>query len=267
MPTLARCLGHDLGRVEGPSPDSDRILRAPAMECREDLALPFLGTGPPGACCWSPTGPRVEVAVHVFTLTKLFVISAYPSSGIAAGFVAAIASAPPFLNCAPLGAGCVFAVTGTLPSSCHAPLGASFCKPPVEKAGPLVPARIHDGTVVYRPLPTGGGAPAWTPSDVADEPSRSVYVSCDHCCCSPLGTRVGASFPVRNHAGVVVCYSRPTGGRNVLRSHAGVVVCCPRPTGGRNAHRPPSAARGAGFSVCLSGCPSSPLLGLSLIHI
>ena len=134
------------------------------MKCREDLALPSLGTGPPGACCWSPAGPGVELAAHVFTLTKLFVCSSYPSSGTAAGFVAAIASAPPFSNCVALGAGCVSAATCTLPSSCHVPLGGSCCKPPDEKAGSLVPARIYDGTVVCHPLPTGGGTSAWPPA-------------------------------------------------------------------------------------------------------
>ena len=223
------CLGRDLGRVEGPSPDSDRPLRTPAIKCREDLALLSLSTGLPGACCWSPAGPGVELAVHVFTLTSLFVCSSYPSSRATDGSIAAIASAPLFPNCDALGAGCVCAVTGTLSSSCHAPLGVSCCKPPVQKAGPLVPARILDGIVICRRLPTGGGAPAWPPSAVADEPSRSVCVSCNHCYCSPPGTRAGASFPVR--------------------SHTRVVVCCPRPTGGRNVLRPSSTARGAVLSV------------------
>ena len=123
--TGKRCLGRDLGRVEGPSPDSDRSLQTLVMECRKDLPLPSLRTGPPGACWWSPAGSGVELAVHVFTLTSLFVCSSYPSSRATDGSIAAIASAPLFPNCDALGAGCVSATTGTLPSSYHASLSAS----------------------------------------------------------------------------------------------------------------------------------------------
>ena len=51
--SVSRCLGRDLGPVEGPSHDSDRPLRTPIMGCRGDPALTSVGTGPLGSCCWS----------------------------------------------------------------------------------------------------------------------------------------------------------------------------------------------------------------------
>ena len=48
-----RCLGRDLGRAEGPSPDSDRPLRTSILGCRGDAALSSVSIGPPGAFCWS----------------------------------------------------------------------------------------------------------------------------------------------------------------------------------------------------------------------
>lgn len=84
--------------------------RTPVMECkRGDPALPSLGTDPPGACCWSPPGSEVGLAVSTL-LTRVVVCCSHA----AAGCIADTGTRPPAC-CAPLGAGCGTAITGTVP--------------------------------------------------------------------------------------------------------------------------------------------------------
>ena len=78
--------------------------------------------------------------------------------GTAAGCVATVAGTAPFSCCAPLGAGCVTAVT-TLTSPCCAPLGLCRCRPPVARVSHPAFARTHDRTVVCRPRPMGDVTP------------------------------------------------------------------------------------------------------------